>query len=237
MFGLASATCCIGAISMLATQETARTGNALGAVGVLLGVAAVFGEKLATAASSAVLTQSGGALGVGAVVGLAIAARCAITDLPQLVAAFHSLVGLAATLTAVAAFAAHPGAVGAMHLGATWFGVFVGAITFTGSIVAFGKLQGLLPSKSLSLPLKNIFNSAAIAGSLYFLMQFTAAARASLPGDAMISLAATAALGGFIGLHACLAVGGGDTPVVITVLNSTSGWALCAVRRCRLTSY
>jgi len=86
----------------------------------------------------------------------------------------------------------------------------------------------LLPSKSLSLPFKNVFNSAAIAGSLYFLMQFTAAARASLPGDAMISLAATAALGGFIGLHACLAVGGGDTPVVITVLNSTSGWALCA---------
>jgi len=224
---LASALCCIGAISMLASQQTARTGNALGSAGVLLGLAATAGPRLATA-SADMLMQAAGALGVGGVVGLAIAARCAITDLPQLVAAFHSLVGLAATLTSVAAYMSHPAATGAAHLGATCFGVFIGALTFTGSVIAFAKLQGLVPSKEVALPAKQVFNSAALAGSLYYCAMFFKAAVAGATGDAVSALGAIAALGAFIGLHATLAVGGGDTPVVITVLNSSSGWALCA---------
>ena len=224
---LASALCCIGAISMLSSQTTARTGNSLGAAGVALGLAATIGPRLATA-STQLLSQAAGALGVGAIMGLGIAAKCAITDLPQLVAAFHSLVGLAATITSVAAYASHPAATGAAHLGATWFGVFIGAVTFTGSVVAFLKLQGLVPSKESSLPAKHVFNGAAFAASLYFGVAFFRAAVGAATGDAVNALGAVAALGAFLGAHMTLAIGGADTPVVITVLNSSSGWALCA---------
>ena len=111
---------------MLSSQATARTGNALGGAGVLLGLAATAGPRLATA-SGGLLTQAAVALGAGGSIGLIIAARCAITDLPQLVAAFHSLVGLAATITSIAAYMSHPAATGAAHLGAAWFGVLIGA--------------------------------------------------------------------------------------------------------------
>jgi NAD(P) transhydrogenase len=227
MVALASALCCIGAISMLASQKTANTGNSLGAAGVVLGLAATAGPRLATA-STDLLMQAAGALGVGGFLGLAIAAKCAITDLPQLVAAFHSLVGLAATVTSMAAYATHPGHTGAAHLGATWFGVFIGAITFTGSVVAFAKLKGIVPSKEVSLPLKNVFNVSAFAGSIAGGAWFFQAAAAGASGDAVTALASVAALGAFLGLHMTCAIGGADTPVVITVLNSSSGWALCA---------
>lgn len=118
--------CSVGAISMLSSQATARNGNALGGAGVLLGLAATAGPRLATA-SGGLLTQAAVALGAGGSIGLIIAARCAITDLPQLVAAFHSLVGLAATITSIAAYMSHPAATGAAHLGAAWFGVLIGA--------------------------------------------------------------------------------------------------------------
>lgn len=224
---LASALCCIGAISMLSSQASARTGNALGGAGVALGLAATAGPRLATA-SSGLLSQAALALGAGGVCGLVIAARCAITDLPQLVAAFHSLVGLAATITSIAAYMSHPAATGAAHLGAAWFGVLIGAVTFTGSIVAFAKLQGLVPSKEVSLPGKSAWNTAALLGALYCGKVFFTAAALGAVGDASCALYGVAAFGAFLGAHATLAVGGGDTPVVITVLNSSSGWALCA---------
>ena len=224
---LASALCCVGAISMLSSQATARTGNALGGAGVALGLAATAGPRLATAGAGS-LAQAALALGAGGVCGLVIAARCAITDLPQLVAAFHSLVGLAATITSIAAYMSHPAATGAAHLGAAWFGVLIGAVTFTGSIVAFAKLQGLVPSKEVSLPGKSAWNTASIVGALYCGKVFFAAAGLGAVGDASWALAGVAAFGAFLGAHATLAVGGGDTPVVITVLNSSSGWALCA---------
>uniref|UniRef100_A0A7S0SHF6 proton-translocating NAD(P)(+) transhydrogenase n=2 Tax=Mantoniella antarctica TaxID=81844 RepID=A0A7S0SHF6_9CHLO len=224
---LASALCCVGAISMLSSQRSARTGNALGAAGVVLGLAATAGPRLATAPAG-VLAQAAGALGAGGILGLAIAARCAITDLPQLVAAFHSLVGLAATLTSVVAYATHPSCTGAAHLGATWFGVFIGAVTFTGSVVAFAKLKGLVPSKEVSLPFKGVVNGAAVAGSVATGAAFFRAAAAGASGDAVTALAGVAVLGAFLGTHATLAIGGADTPVVITVLNSSSGWALAA---------
>ena len=187
----------------------------------------VFFNRLATA-SSGLLSQAALALGAGGVCGLVIAARCAITDLPQLVAAFHSLVGLAATITSIAAYMSHPAATGAAHLGAAWFGVLIGAVTFTGSIVAFAKLQGLVPSKEVSLPGKSAWNTAALLGALYCGKVFFNAAGLGAVGDASCALYGVAAFGAFLGAHATLAVGGGDTPVVITVLNSSSGWALCA---------
>ena len=105
--GLASALCCIGAIGGLSSQKTARAGNALGVIGVSLGIAATLGALVSKGISSALATQMGAVLAVGGALGLAVAQRCAITDLPQLVAAFHSLVGLAAAITGVVSFAAH----------------------------------------------------------------------------------------------------------------------------------
>ena len=221
---LASAVCCIGAIAMLSTQDTARTGNALGIIGVTLGLAATVAPMLGSM-TGALLGQAGVVVSAGAAVGLGIASRCAVTDLPQLVAAFHSLVGLAAAITSVASYALNPTS-DPVHNVAIWLGTLIGAVTFTGSIVAFGKLQGLVSSKEVSLPFKNVFNAAALLGCC--------AALAPLLGQGVTMdtglrmLAITGALSAFLGAHMTLAIGGADTPVVITMLNSSSGWALCA---------
>ena len=223
--GLASACCCIGAIWGLSSQETARVGNVLGTAGVALGLAATL-ASMAPTMSAALAKQVGWILASGTAVGLVVAYRAAVTDLPQLVAAFHSLVGLAAALTSVASFAAHPVGVDAGHKIAIWLGTLIGAVTFTGSVVAFGKLQGLIPSKSVALPFKGLVNLAAFAGCLYtltWLLPATAGLEAGLK-----ALGVTSALALFLGAHMTTAIGGADTPVVITVLNSYSGWALCA---------
>jgi len=223
--GLASAVCCIGAIACLSAQATARTGNALGVIGVALGLAATIAPMLSTI-STELLGQAGMILGGGAAVGLAIASRCAITDLPQLVAAFHSLVGLAAAITSIASFAAHP-TPDAVHNVAIWLGTLIGGITFTGSVVAFAKLQGLVPSKEVSLPLKGWFNAAALAGCVAALLPFLSGPAVTLHSGLQL-LGITAGLSAFLGAHMTIAIGGADTPVVITTLNSSSGWALCA---------
>jgi len=227
MAGLASACLCIAAIWGLSSQESARLGNALGAAGVALGIAATL-APLAPAMTAQALVDVGAIMAGGSLIGLAVAARVAITSLPQLVAAFHSLVGLAAAVTAVAAFAAHFPASGAGlgHKIAIWSGVFIGSVTFTGSIVAYGKLQGLVPSRSVALPAKNLVNLAVTAGAasmLYVLAPSTIGLDAALQ-----ALYTTGALAAFLGAHMTTAIGSADTPVVITVLNSSSGWALCA---------
>jgi NAD(P) transhydrogenase len=217
--GLASALCCIGAIGGLASQKTARAANALGVIGVTLGVATTLGA-LAPELSRELLVQMGATLGIGGLAGVAVATRCAITDLPQLVAAFHSLVGLAAAATGVVSFVAHPG----QATLAVWAGVLIGAMTFTGSVVAFAKLNGTLSSKPLALPQKNLVNAALFAGCLACLVPM-------MTGSASAGLAAlgiTAGLAALLGAHMTTAIGGADVPVVITVLNSYSGWALCA---------
>uniref|UniRef100_A0A7S1T8B3 proton-translocating NAD(P)(+) transhydrogenase n=1 Tax=Tetraselmis chuii TaxID=63592 RepID=A0A7S1T8B3_9CHLO len=223
--GLASAVCCIGAIACLASQSTARTGNALGWTGVALGLAATIAPMLSTM-SAQLLGQAGAIVGGGAVVGLAIASRCAITDLPQLVAAFHSLVGLAAAITSIASYAAHPSP-DVVHNVAIWLGTLIGGITFTGSVVAFAKLQGLVPSKEVSLPLKGWINTLALAGCVAALLPFLSGPALTLEAGLKL-LAITGGLAAFLGAHMTLAIGGADTPVVITTLNSSSGWALCA---------
>ena len=219
--GLASALCCVGAIGGLSSQKTARAGNALGVIGVSVGVAATLGA-MASSLSAALLTQMGAVLAVGGTVGLAVAQRTAITELPQLVAAFHSLVGLAAAATGIVSYAAHPG----VATVAVWMGVLIGAITFTGSIVAYLKLNGTLSSKPLALPRKGLVNTALLAGCVAALRPLLAT---GTPLDAgLVALGVTAGLAGLLGAHMTTAIGGADVPVVITVLNSYSGWALCA---------
>merc|ERR1711997_260492 len=203
---LASSLCCVGALAGLSSQPTARLGNALGMIGVSGGVAATLGQLMP---AHPVLAQMGIAAGGGALIGSTIAKRIEITDLPQLVAAFHSLVGMAAVLTCVATyidhfpdFATNPAAT--MIKTSCFLGTYIGGVTFTGSLVAYGKLQGVLNSAPLMLPGRHALNA----------------------GFSM--LGTTAALSSVMGVALTMAIGGADMPVVITVLNSYSGWALCA---------
>ena len=151
---LASSLCCVGALAGLSTQPTSRLGNALGMIGVSGGIAATIG---ALSPTMPVLAQMFGAAAGGAAIGTTIAKRIEITDLPQLVAAFHSLVGVAAVLTCVATYIDHfphfaedPAAT--TQKIALFLGTFIGGVTFTGSIMAYGKLQGLLSSAPVLLP-------------------------------------------------------------------------------------
>jgi NAD(P) transhydrogenase len=220
MANLAASVLCILAIGGLSTQKTARAGNAMGMIGVGLGVAATLGQMSIT---SALATQIAIATAVGGAIGIAVARKVPLTDLPQLVAAFHSFVGLAAVLTSFASFMVHPG--GLVHLISVWLGTFIGGITFTGSMTAFMKLQGSISSKALNLPGKNLMNltmAGASIASLYIFLQNPTM------GTAMMCLGAAAALSGVLGVHMTASIGGADMPVVITVLNSYSGWALCA---------
>merc|ERR1712061_50292 len=224
---LASSLCCVGALAGLSSQPTARLGKALGMIGVTGGVTCTLGQILP---SQPVLAQMGLAAGGGALIGSTIAKRIEITDLPQLVAAFHSLVGMAAVLTCVATyidhfpdFATNPAAT--MIKTSCFLGTYIGGVTFTGSLVAYGKLQGVLNSAPLMLPGRHALNGGLLAGNVgamaYFLMDPSFNAGISMLGT-------TAALSSVMGVTLTMAIGGADMPVVITVLNSYSGWALCA---------
>lgn len=224
---LASSLCCVGALGGLSTQTSSRQGNALGIIGIGTGMTATIG---ALAPSTDVLTQMGAMMGVGGTIGAVISSRIAVSDLPQLVAAFHSFVGLAAVLTAIAKYLADvdlfaDDPAGNVHKAAIFLGTFIGGVTFTGSLVAFGKLHGLLDSRALNLPLKNQLNIAMALANVGAMGWFMATDSAAV-GIPM--LGTTAALSSIMGVHMTASIGGADMPVVITVLNSYSGWALCA---------
>merc|ERR1712038_1036108 len=224
---LASGLACIGALGGLSAQPTARLGNALGMIGVSSGVAATLGLLQP---SPEVLTQMAVCAGAGGILGTGIAKKIEITDLPQLVAAFHSLVGMAAMLTCFATYLDHyPGfatdPAATMIKSALFLGTYIGGVTFTGSLIAYGKLNGNLNSNPLMLPGRHAINGgllAANAGAMgYFLMTPEL-------GMGLGMLGTTAALSSVMGVTLTMAIGGADMPVVITVLNSYSGWALCA---------
>eukprot|EP01083_Nonionella_stella_P025160 69312_1 len=226
---LAASLGCIGGIAGLSKQSTARIGNALGMVGVSTGVLCTIGA-IPWAAGVPMQIAALGATGAG--VGMYFAKKVEVTELPEMVAAFHSLVGIAATATSIGShlnevqhFAMGDPMAG-IHMGAIFAGTFIGTITFTGSVAAFLKLRNLISSQSIAFPAKNAVNVGLLAGSLgcgYLYM--------SNPGSEGImlsSLLGTVALSGVFGAHTTTAIGGADMPVVITVLNSYSGWALCA---------
>merc|ERR1719210_1364751 len=224
---LGSGLCCVGALAGLSSQPTARLGNALGIIGVSGGVTATVGQLMP---SHPVLAQMGAAMGAGALIGSTIAKKIEITDLPQLVAAFHSLVGMAAVLTCVATYIDHfptfaTAADATLIKSSCFLGTYIGGVTFTGSLVAYGKLQGVLNSAPLMLPGRHALNSGLLAANVgamgYFLMDPSFTAGISMLGT-------TATLSSVMGVTLTMAIGGADMPVVITVLNSYSGWALCA---------
>jgi len=224
---LASGLCCIGALGGLSAQPTARLGNALGMIGVTAGIASTIGLLNP---SPEVLAQMAGTAGIGGILGTTIAKKIEITDLPQLVAAFHSLVGMAACLTCFAtyldhypSFATDPAAT--MIKSALFLGTYIGGVTFTGSLIAYGKLNGNLNSNPLMLPGRHALNAGLLAANVGAMGYFLVDPSLSV-GLAM--LGTTATLSGVMGITLTMAIGGADMPVVITVLNSYSGWALCA---------
>jgi NAD(P) transhydrogenase subunit beta len=207
----------------LSTQQTARKGNIYGMLGMLIAVVAT--------AAQATLTGVGvqaGALVVGSVIGAVLAARVAMTAMPELVAILHSFVGLAAVLVGVSSHLhpGHPlvGAERAVHLVEIWLGVAIGALTFTGSIVAWAKLRGTVSGKPLLLPGRHLLN-AVIVGSLVLGIGPYLAFDADLATGLLVG---NVVIAGVLGVHLVMAIGGADMPVVVSLLNSYSGWAAAA---------
>jgi NAD(P) transhydrogenase len=196
-------------------------------LGVTGGLAATLGLMAPT---PEVLVQMGACALAGGAIGTTIAKKIEISDLPQLVAAFHSLVGMAAVLTCIATFIDHH------HLFATdpsanviktalFLGTYIGGVTFSGSLVAYGKLQGILDSASLLLPGRHALNAGLMAGNVGAMIWYFMDPSMNV---GLSMLGATTALSTIMGVTLTMAIGGADMPVVITVLNSYSGWALCA---------
>ncbi|HKB83148.1 MAG TPA: Re/Si-specific NAD(P)(+) transhydrogenase subunit beta [Burkholderiales bacterium] len=208
----------------LSQQETARRGNIFGVIGMVIAiVATIVGIHTS---GYAVLFP---AMIVGALVGVFVASRVEMTQMPQLVAMLHSFVGLAAVLVGVASFldpGAHfEGTEKTIHEVEIFLGVFIGAITFTGSIIAFGKLQGTISGKPLMLPGRHWLNLVAILASVWLGYVFLAAASTH---DGLVPLLVMTAIALFLGVHLVAAIGGADMPVVVSMLNSYSGWAAAA---------
>ncbi|MFN8060297.1 MAG: Re/Si-specific NAD(P)(+) transhydrogenase subunit beta [Vicinamibacterales bacterium] len=207
----------------LSAQQSARRGNVFGMVGMLLAIlATVLGPRVT---DYGMLTA---ALAVGGGVGAVLAVRVQMTSMPQLVAILHSFVGLAAVLVGFGGTLAptvhESGADRYIHEVETFVGVFVGALTFTGSVVAFGKLQGVIRGKPLLLPGRHLLNVVGVVACVAMGVRFLGAT-----GEvAVSSLFVNAVVAGLIGIHLVMAIGGADMPVVVSMLNSYSGWAAAA---------
>jgi NAD(P) transhydrogenase len=235
---IASAVCCIAAIAGLADQKTARTGNILGIAGVTFGLAATTAEMSAAGAGASAFEQVGLLGGIGSVIGASVASVVGPTELPQTVAAFHSLVGVAAMAGAAGEYLgnSHVGQLDGGTLASIYAAVFIGGITFTGSLIAFGKLSGMMKSNALALPGRDQLNLVMVSVIALGLAAFVNPDLGALAGIdrlspeslQLASLSMAAVLSSVLGLHLVASIGGPDMPVVITVLNSYSGWALCA---------
>ena len=210
----------IMSLAGLSKQETARAGNYYGMAGMAIAlVATIFGPD-AQGAGWIIL-----AMIIGGAIGLYLAKKVEMTEMPELVAILHSFVGLAAVLVGFNTFFDHGELTGALlniHLVEIFLGVFIGAVTFTGSIVAFGKLRGIISSKSLMLPHRHKLNLAAVVISLLLMMYFV-----NVEGSTSALIIVT--LIAFVfGYHLVASIGGADMPVVVSMLNSYSGWAAAA---------
>lgn len=224
---LASSLCCIVAIGGLATQKSARFGNAMGMIGILTGVVCTIGLLSISFKTMSIAVSL---MFAGSVCGFVIGSMVQVTELPQTVAAFHSLVGLSAMVTSIAHFSMYPyGTSQATNasLIAAILGDLIGGITLTGSVVAFAKLHGLVSSKALALPGKNFINILMVCLQTALIVLFMKPPFATREYGLAL-LFGTACIALFLGWHTVASIGGGDMPVCITVLNSYSGWALVA---------
>lgn len=208
----------------LSNQESARKGNLFGIAGMLIAF-------VATALSAQVTGYSTLAAVIvpGAIIGAILASRVAMTSMPELVAILHSFVGLAAVLVGIANYLQpDPSLTGSeevIHQIEIYVGVFIGAVTFTGSIIAFGKLRAIISSKPLTLPARHVLNISVLVATVIFGAQFMQAESLSAGLQPLLIMTALAS---FLGVHLVAAIGGADMPVVISMLNSYSGWAAAA---------
>lgn len=212
------------ALGGLSHPETARRGNYYGMVGMSIALlATIFGV---VTANHALLI---GGLAVGGAIGFILAARVQMTQMPELVAILHSLVGLAAVLVGFASFmdpeAHFTGVELTIHDIETYIGVLIGAITFSGSVIAFGKLSGKLSGKPLMLPARHWLNLILVLATIWFGAEFV---QGSAAGEGLTPLLIMTGIALVLGIHMVMAIGGADMPVVVSMLNSYSGWAASA---------
>jgi H+-translocating NAD(P) transhydrogenase subunit beta len=226
---LASGVLFILALRGLSSPETSRQGNMYGMLGMAIAVATTLASVKLDATTLGLI---GGGVLVGGAIGAVVANRIKMTAMPQLVAFFHSLVGLAAVGVAAAAFfapesfhiASPEGGVKAASLIELSLGVAIGAITFTGSVIAFAKLNGNMSGAPILLPLRHLVN-IAIAAAIIGLVVFMVMTKGTTPWVFWAILG----LSLLIGILLIIPIGGADMPVVVSMLNSYSGWAAAAL--------
>ncbi|QEU12485.1 Re/Si-specific NAD(P)(+) transhydrogenase subunit beta [Dermabacter vaginalis] len=234
---IAAAILFILALVGLSAQKSAKRGNIFGAAGMAIALVATIARALANSQVDpehfngpiVTLTLIILAMGIGAGVGIPLAKKVEMTGMPELIAMLHSFVGLSAVLIGFNSFL-HPygisPAMETFHLGEVALGIFIGAVTFTGSIVAYLKLSAKIKGAPLMLPGRNWINLGVLVLSLVLAIVFMASGGEGFAGWASILLLTILAL--FLGFHLVAAIGGGDMPVVVSMLNSYSGWAAAA---------
>src|SRR5258706_9651944 len=212
----------------LSNPESSRRGNLYGMIGMTIAVlATVFGPRVGAAGIPWIV----GCMVVGGSIGLYAARTVKMTQMPELVALMHSLVGLAAMLVGFAnyidpAASSHlTEAEKTIHEMEIYIGILIGAVTFSGSIIAFGKLSGKIGGKPMLLPARHWLNLAGLLIIIYFGREFLHAASVN---DGMTALIVMTVIALLFGIHMVMAIGGADMPVVISMLNSYSGWAAAA---------
>jgi NAD(P) transhydrogenase subunit beta len=217
------------ALRGLSSPSTSRTGNRFGMAGMLIAVATTLvTHDIANIVEIAI------AIAIGGLIGFLIARRIAMTAMPELVAAFHSLVGLAAVLVGWAAYL-NPGAfgllttdggIGAVSKVEMGLGIAIGAITFSGSVIAFAKLSGRMSGSPILLPARHVINLGTLAAIVVLTALF---AMATGPAETLPLIVALTVLAFLIGFLLIIPIGGADMPVVVSMLNSYSGWAAAAM--------
>jgi len=232
---LVSAVLFILALAGLSKQESAKMGNIYGAIGMVIALVATifmvvggFSQRdiIPEGLESQTYLSIAIAMAIGGLIGLRLALKVEMTEMPELVAILHSFVGLAAVFVGYNSYLDHAELSGAMlniHLTEIYLGIYIGAITFTGSVIAFGKLRGILKSKPLTLPGRHKLNF--IGGVVCFVMLILFIQGG---GENITYLLIMTGIALLFGMHLVAAIGGADMPVVVSMLNSYSGWAAAA---------
>jgi len=215
---------CLGGLS---NAETSRRGNLYGMIGMLVAMLATFFGPHVTAPGIPWIV---GAVAVGAAIGVYLARTVQMTQMPELVAFMHSMVGLAAMLVGFANYispeaSSMAGAERTIHEAEIYIGILIGAVTLSGSVIAFGKLSGRIGGKTLLLPGRHFLNLIGLLVVIYYGYKFL---NAATPTDGMTALVVMTVISLLFGVHLVMAIGGADMPVVVSMLNSYSGWAASA---------
>jgi NAD(P) transhydrogenase subunit beta len=221
---LAAAILFILALGGLKDNESARRGNLYGMIGMVIAVLVTIAAFVTKNYNALILVMF-----VGGALGFILSRRVKMTQMPELVAILHSLVGLAAVLIGYANFmdpgVEYIGAEKVIHEVEIFIGIWIGAMTFTGSVVAYGKLSAIISGRPLLLPARHWLNLTLFIGVIIFGIKFVGAENHA---DAVVMLAAMTIFAFVFGVHMVAAIGGADMPVVISMLNSYSGWAAAA---------